>query len=54
MSALVIAGRELRSLFVTPFGWIALAVVQFVVAWLFLVQLEGFVQIQSGRRSGHV
>lgn len=47
MSALVIAGRELRSLFVTPFGWIALAVVQFVVAWLFLVQLEGFVQLQS-------
>lgn len=47
MSALVIAGRELRGLFVTPFGWIALAVVQFVVAWLFLVQLEGFVQLQA-------
>jgi len=47
VSALVIAGRELRSLFVTPFGWIALAVVQFVTAWLFLIQLEGFVQLQS-------
>jgi ABC-2 type transport system permease protein len=31
---------------VTPFGWIALAVMQFVAAWLFLVQLEGFVQLQ--------
>ncbi len=46
MSVLVIAGRELRGLFVTPFGWIALAVMQFVTAWLFLVQLEGFVQLQ--------
>jgi len=47
MSAWVIAGRELRGLFVTPFGWITLAVVQFIVAWLFLVQLEGFVQLQA-------
>ncbi len=46
MSALVIAGRELRGLFVTPFGWIALATAQFVGAWLFLVQLEGFVSLQ--------
>ena len=47
MKALVIATRELRGLFVTPFGWIALASVQFVAAWLFLIQLEGFVQLQS-------
>ncbi len=46
MSVMVIAGRELRGLFVTPFGWIALAMMQFVAAWLFLVQLEGFVQLQ--------
>jgi ABC-2 type transport system permease protein len=44
--ALVIARHELRGLFVTPFGWIALAVVQFVAAWLFLIQLEGYVQLQ--------
>jgi ABC-type transport system involved in multi-copper enzyme maturation permease subunit len=47
MSVLAVAGRELRGLFVTPFGWIALAVMQFVAAWLFLVQLEGFVQLQA-------
>ncbi|MDX1594034.1 MAG: ABC transporter permease subunit [Gammaproteobacteria bacterium] len=47
MSALVVAGRELRGLFVTPFGWIALAVAQFVAAWLFLVQVEGFVKLQA-------
>ena len=47
MSVWVVAGRELRGLFVTPFGWIALAVMQFVAAWLFLVQLEGFVQLQA-------
>ena len=46
MSALVIARRELRGLFVSPFGWIACAGAQFVAAWLFLVQLEAYVQLQ--------
>ena len=52
MSVLAVAGRELRGLFVTPFGWIALAVMQFVAAWLFLVQLEGFVQLQARLAAG--
>lgn len=38
----VIAGRELKSLFLSPLAWSILAVVQFILAWLFLSQLETF------------
>ncbi len=38
----VIAGRELKSLFLSPLAWTILAVVQFILAWLFLAQLETF------------
>jgi ABC-2 type transport system permease protein len=47
MNVLVIAARELRGLFLTPFGWVCLAVFQFVAAWLFLTRLENFVQLQA-------
>ena len=43
---LTIASRELRSLFLSPLAWSLLAVTQFILAWLFLVQLDGFLQIQ--------
>jgi ABC-2 type transport system permease protein len=43
---LEIARRELRSLFVTPLAWVALAAVQFVVAWMFLLQIDLFMELQ--------
>jgi ABC-2 type transport system permease protein len=43
---LAIAARELRSLFLSPLAWVLLAVMQLIVAWLFLVQLEQFLQLQ--------
>lgn len=41
-----IAGRELRSLFLSPLAWTVLAVVQVILAYLFLVQLDLFFKIQ--------
>ncbi|MBK8163840.1 MAG: ABC transporter permease [Gammaproteobacteria bacterium] len=41
-----IAARELRSLFFSPLAWTVLAVVQIIVAYLFLVQVDFFLQIQ--------
>jgi len=38
--------RELRSMFRSPLAWTLLAVVQFILAWIFLVQMEEFIQIQ--------
>ena len=35
-----IAGRELRALFYSPAAWVTLAVVQAILAYLFLTQLE--------------
>ena len=43
---LAIAGRELRSLMLSPLAWAILAVVQGVTAWLFLVQIDQFTQMQ--------
>lgn len=36
----VIAGREWRSLFLSPLAWTLLGVVLFILAWLFLAQLD--------------
>lgn len=41
-----IAGRELRTLFLSPLAWSVLAVVTFIMAWLFLLQVDTFMQIQ--------
>ncbi|MCU7958621.1 MAG: ABC transporter permease [gamma proteobacterium symbiont of Bathyaustriella thionipta] len=38
--------KELRSLFVSPLAWTLLGVMQFILAWLFLQQLEAFDKIQ--------
>ena len=44
--AFTIAARELRSLFLSPLAWTVLAVVQAILAYMFLVQIEFFMQIQ--------
>ena len=42
-----IAGRELRSLFLSPLAWSILGVMQFIYAYLFLSQVETFMALQS-------
>jgi len=42
-----IALRELRSMFVSPLAWVVLAVVEFIVAFLFLSQVDEYMQIQN-------
>lgn len=42
----IIAARELKSLFLSPLAWTVLAVVQIILAWLFLVQLDQFAALQ--------
>ncbi len=37
-----IAARELRSLFLSPLAWAVLAVVQFILAYLFLSQIDSY------------
>ena len=41
-----LAARELRSLFLSPLAWTILAVVQFILAFLFLAQLEQYQELQ--------
>jgi len=40
---LAIAGRELRSLFLSPLAWTVLAVTTFIHAWIFLIQVDTWV-----------
>lgn len=47
MMILSIAGRELRSLFLSPLAWAILAVVQLILGYSFLVQVDFFMQIQA-------
>ncbi len=42
-----IAARELKSLFLSPLAWSILAVLQFILAYLFLGQLETFISFQA-------
>ncbi len=46
-SVLAIAGRELRVLFDSPSAWAMLAVVQAILGYLFLTQIDMFVQLRS-------
>ena len=46
MMILTLATRELRSLFLSPLAWSILAVVQFILAYLFLSQLNEFIILQ--------
>lgn len=44
--ALVIAAREFKSLFLSPLAWTVLAVLQLILGYLFLTQVETFVTWQ--------
>lgn len=46
MMILTLARRELRSLFLSPLAWAILAIVQFILAYLFLSQLQEFLLVQ--------
>jgi len=43
----IIAQKELKTLFLSPLAWIIMAVVQLIVSYQFLAQLEKFIHIQS-------
>lgn len=45
MMALHIAWRELRNLFLSPLAWCVLAVVQVIMAWLFLGYVEQYLEV---------
>lgn len=47
MMIATLAARELRSLFLSPLAWVILAVVQFILAWLFLGQLDVYIAYQA-------
>lgn len=44
---LIIAKREFKSLFLSPLAWTLLAILQFILAFLFLTQVETFTTLQS-------
>ena len=46
MMVLTLAGRELRSLFLSPLAWAVLAVVQGLGAYFFLLYVDLFLQLQ--------
>ncbi len=46
---LTITQKEWKTLFRSPLSWVALAVIQIVFAWLYLLALEGWLQIQAQR-----
>lgn len=41
-----IAWRELKTLFLSPLAWVVLAVITFLLAWVFLVQVDAFLMLQ--------
>lgn len=43
---LTIAKREFKSLFISPLAWVILAVLQAVMAWIFLAQVDSFYEFQ--------
>ncbi|MBA2351593.1 MAG: ABC transporter permease [Pseudomonadota bacterium] len=43
---LALAAKELRALFVAPLGWVIVALLQIILAWIFLARLDVFLQIQ--------
>ena len=47
MNSLVIAGRELRSLFLSPLAWTMLGVTQLILAYMFLTQIDYYLTIQA-------
>lgn len=49
MVILHLACKEFKSLFISPLGWSILAVVQFIAAYLFINQVNFYVQFQSAQ-----
>ena len=47
MMAFTIAGRELRSLFLSPLAWSILGVIQIILAYMFLAQLDYYLMLQA-------
>lgn len=39
--------KELHMMFISPLAWILLSLIQLVLAWVFLVRLDAFLEIQS-------
>jgi ABC-2 type transport system permease protein len=48
MMIFTIAAKELRSLFLSPLAWVILAVVQFIIAYFFIIYIEQFMSFQTG------
>jgi ABC-2 type transport system permease protein len=46
MMALVIAGREFRTLFLSPLAWTILGVIQIILGYMFLAQLDYYLMAQ--------
>jgi ABC-2 type transport system permease protein len=46
MMVFTIAAREIRSLFLSPLAWAILAVTMFILAYLFLSQIEAYILLQ--------
>ncbi|MEO5573475.1 MAG: ABC transporter permease subunit [Gammaproteobacteria bacterium] len=46
MLIFTIAARELRSMFLSPLAWSILAVVQLIIGYMFLINIDGFRQVQ--------
>ena len=46
MMALTIAGRELKTLFLSPLAWSILGVIQIILAYMFLAQIDWFLSMQ--------
>lgn len=44
---MTIALKELRLMFASPLAWVVLAFLQLVFAWIFLSQLQTFLEVQS-------
>jgi len=42
-----IAAKELRSMFASPLAWVVLAFMQFILALIFLKQIDGFLMVQG-------
>lgn len=41
-----LAAKELRSLFLSPLAWIVLALLQLILAWVYLMRLDSFLELQ--------
>lgn len=44
---LAILWRDFRSLFASPLAWTLLAIIQFLLAWTFLLQIDQYLALQS-------